>query len=432
MDAVARDQRGAAYSDLGVVRSIGEHTNRMRFGRLKPRQVMRGVDALDADPFDSGIEQYRLQRAAVNGDLRPVVSGGLATRLLPDCRAVFGEIRKRRRLDRVRDQGRQEAQCIELPDGMRKQVDPDSESFDRLGGFKYPNRVAGLIQTQCCHQTTDAASGDEDVVAHLISLPDRPVIRDIRCVATFASMSDPITATPGAKMLYLIRRRPTASRDELVANWFANHMPQVAAGMNRARAAGKVGASRYWATLFESPDGEPPVWDGVATLWFDMVIPNPEVPHGTTPVDTFQEKAEPYTGWATREHVVMDPGPGLAVAANTLNDPFPCTVSGFHKLVVLMGALPGCDFNEFFHHWLGVHAGNVADLMRRVGGFGYVINVSVEPAQQEFAGSAELYFPNEAAAAAFFKGLQPDGLEKFVAADKTLMFMSQTEMIGIL
>ena len=38
------------------------------------------------------------------------------------------------------------------------------------------------------------------------------------------------TATPGAKMLYLIKRRPTTSREELVAHWFANHMPAVIQG----------------------------------------------------------------------------------------------------------------------------------------------------------------------------------------------------------
>ena len=33
--------------------------------------------------------------------------------------------------------------------------------------------------------------------------------------------------TPGAKMMYLIRRKPATSREELVAHWFANHMPAV-------------------------------------------------------------------------------------------------------------------------------------------------------------------------------------------------------------
>lgn len=39
--------------------------------------------------------------------------------------------------------------------------------------------------------------------------------------------SPPIEASPGAKMLYLIKRRASTSREELVAHWFANHMPAV-------------------------------------------------------------------------------------------------------------------------------------------------------------------------------------------------------------
>ena len=34
-----------------------------------------------------------------------------------------------------------------------------------------------------------------------------------------------VVATPGAKMMYLIKRRATTSREELVAHWFKNHMP---------------------------------------------------------------------------------------------------------------------------------------------------------------------------------------------------------------
>ena len=51
--------------------------------------------------------------------------------------------------------------------------------------------------------------------------------------------------TPGAKMMYLIRRRPTTSREELVAHWYANHMPLVIAAQKRQADAGKLHATRY-------------------------------------------------------------------------------------------------------------------------------------------------------------------------------------------
>ena len=41
--------------------------------------------------------------------------------------------------------------------------------------------------------------------------------------------------TPGAKMQYLIRRRPEVSREDLVANWFANHMPDVISNQIRSQ-----------------------------------------------------------------------------------------------------------------------------------------------------------------------------------------------------
>ena len=138
-----------------------------------------------------------------------------------------------------------------------------------------------------------------------------------------------VAAVPGAKMMYLIKRRPGATREDLVVNWFANHMPAVIQGQKDAEAAGKSHARRYIACLFqEDAEGEFPR-DGVAQLWWDRALPAPDVPFGTTPSDTFQQKAEPYVPWATTEYVVMDGSERLRVEPNTLNAPFPCTRSRF-------------------------------------------------------------------------------------------------------
>ena len=59
--------------------------------------------------------------------------------------------------------------------------------------------------------------------------------------------------TPGAKMQYLIRRKATTSREELIAHWFANHMPGVIARMGENRDAGTPHATHYVASLFD-PD----------------------------------------------------------------------------------------------------------------------------------------------------------------------------------
>ncbi|KAI9021196.1 hypothetical protein DFJ74DRAFT_672202 [Hyaloraphidium curvatum] len=239
------------------------------------------------------------------------------------------------------------------------------------------------------------------------------------------------TPAPGVKMNYLIRRKPTTTRDELIANWFANHMPAVIAGTKAATDAGRVGARRYIATLFDQAEakGAERPWDGVAQLWWDKEPPSPKEPFGTKPSDTFQEKAEPYSPWATRENIILDGSERLAVVPNTLNAPFPCTRTGFLKVVVMVSGKPGVDYNKFFDHWLNVHSKNVAGVMQQVGGFRYVINLSVRPEEAPFAGMAELYFPDEASYKRQMELIKPDGMENFMS--KADFYTCRTEMVGI-
>jgi len=239
------------------------------------------------------------------------------------------------------------------------------------------------------------------------------------------------TATPGVKMLYLIRRRPTTSREELVMHWFANHMPIVIAGQKQAAEHGRLHAHRYVATLFQpAMDGTQP-WDGIAQLWWDRAPPAPPAPLGATPTDTFQQKAEPYMPWATTEYVIMNGSQRLSDAPLTLNAPYPATRSGFCKLTSFVKVRPDTDFELFFAHWLTVHARNVASTMAAVGGFHYVINRSVAPRDESYAGVAELYFPDDGALMAFLQSLEPDGLERWLDPTGGMILTSNTEMIGI-
>jgi len=243
------------------------------------------------------------------------------------------------------------------------------------------------------------------------------------------------TATPGAKMMYLIRRCATTSRNELVAHWFANHMPLVIAGQHRQAEAGERHATRYEATLFETfetedePTGDS--WDGVAQLWWERPLPQPDRAHGTEPADSFQERVEPYVPWASTEYVVLDGTDRLPVEPLTLNDPFPTTRSGFTKLTSLVAAQDGADAGAFFDHWLDVHAPNVMAVMARVGGFRYVVSQSLSPETEPYAGMAELYFPDPDTLRAFGEEIEPDGMARWVDARRTLRYVSDTEMIGI-
>ena len=240
-----------------------------------------------------------------------------------------------------------------------------------------------------------------------------------------------LTATPGAKMMYLIKRRSTTTRDELIAHWFANHMPLVIQGQLDQRAAGKRHAHRYIATLFdENPRGDT-VWDGVAQLWWDRALRDPAEPIGTTPTDTFQQKAEPYLPWATTEYVLMAGAGRLPVEPLTLNPPYPCTRSGFFKVTFLVRAKRDADCARLFEHWLAVHVPNVQATMEEVGGFRYVVSHSLDPDTAPYAGMAELYFPDPSGWSRYGEVIRPDGMEEWVEPEGTLVLRSRTEMIGI-
>ena len=237
------------------------------------------------------------------------------------------------------------------------------------------------------------------------------------------------TATPGAKMQFLIGRRPGVTREDLIVNWFANHMPDVIAGQHASAAKGKPHATRYIATVFDAVPAGEQVWDGVAQTWWEAPLPRAAEAHGTTPRDTFQQKAAPYRGWPTTEYVVLDGD--LGVNPNTLNAPFPCTRSGFLKVTSLLSAKPGVNADDLFAHWLGVHAPNVRGVLEQVGALRYVVSHSMEPDVDPYVGMAEVYFPDKDALRRFGELYKPDGLENMHDASARLQFMSGTEMVGI-
>ena len=236
---------------------------------------------------------------------------------------------------------------------------------------------------------------------------------------------------PGAKVMYLIRRRPETSREELVAHWFANHMPDVIQRQEGLVRRGQPHARRYFATLYEANAGGDYPWDGVAQLWFDRPLPTPEEPHGITPRDTFQQKVEPYMPWTTREYVVIDGAEHLSTEPLTLNAPYPMTRSGFFKVTFLVAVKPGTDYDALFAHWLDVHVPNVKQAMDQAGGFRYVVSHSIHPADEPYAGMAELYFHDHDGWAGYREHIRPDGMEEWVDSDRMEVLRARTEMVGI-
>jgi len=128
---------------------------------------------------------------------------------------------------------------------------------------------------------------------------------------------------------------------------------------------------------------------------------------------------------------VIDGSEHLPVEPLTLNAPFPCTRSGFFKMTFLVKAKPATVFDQLFEHWLIVHVPNVADVMRKIGGFRYVVSHSIDPASEPYAGMAELYFADAAGWKRYRETIRPDGMERWVDPDATLALRGRTEMIGI-
>ncbi len=240
-----------------------------------------------------------------------------------------------------------------------------------------------------------------------------------------------VEQVPGAKVMYLIRRKPETSREELIAHWFANHMPDVIQRQGDLVRRGQSHARRYFATLYEANARGEHAWDGVAQLWFDRPLPTPDEPHGVTPRDTFQQKAEPYMPWATREYVVIDGSEHLSTAPLTLNAPYPMTRSGFFKVTFLVAVKPDTDYDALFAHWLDVHVPNVKQAMERSGGFRYVVSHSMDPTDEPYAGMAELYFHDHDGWAGYREHIRPDGMEEWVDGDRMEVLRAHTEMVGI-
>jgi hypothetical protein len=111
-----------------------------------------------------------------------------------------------------------------------------------------------------------------------------------------------------------------------------------------------------------------------------------------------------------------------------------------YRMNVLIRRRAGVSRDELVANWFANHmpavvrgmaAPNVQSAMKASGGFRYVIAQSVEPQTEEFAGMAELYFPDAEAWERFRKTAKPDGMERWTDPDDTLLFTSRTEMVGI-
>ena len=233
-----------------------------------------------------------------------------------------------------------------------------------------------------------------------------------------------IEPTPDVKMMFPVRRKPNTTHEEFLVYWFAHHMPVTIAAM------GDVGRG-YIGTPFQAAaDGTHP-WDGMAQMFLAEPLATPAEGFGAKPVDSFQEHAQPYFGWATQEYVFLQGDEFLPVRPLTLHAPFPTTRSGFFKVTRLVKAKNASEFDELHAYWLQEHAAHVVEAMRAANGFRYVVGLSLEPQNAPYAGMEELYFPDVSNWQNYQQIMQDNDLSKWVDDEGVQTFYTDTEFVAI-
>jgi len=86
VNAVGCDQQRAVVAPCGFAGGLVDEIGADAARGFRPvAKMMAGEDVLRTQPFGRGVEQDLLQRAAVDRELRPFVTGLNAARLAPDC-----------------------------------------------------------------------------------------------------------------------------------------------------------------------------------------------------------------------------------------------------------------------------------------------------------------------------------------------------------
>src|SRR3954451_4647417 len=112
----------------GLVDEIGADA----VGCLRPAaEMMAGEDVLWPQAFGRGIEQDLMQRAAMDRELRPFVSGLKPARLAPDRLAVLGEILELPGAHAAGVELVEQAEFDQFAHRMRQHVDADAERLER-------------------------------------------------------------------------------------------------------------------------------------------------------------------------------------------------------------------------------------------------------------------------------------------------------------
>ena len=114
-----------------------------------------------AEPRAHRLIDHALQAAAVNGELRHVEAGIDAARLAPDLLAEAVGVEQLVGADGDGVEPLQQAELLELLDGVRQRVDADAELADAVGLLEHLAVDAAGMQHQRGGQAADPAADND-------------------------------------------------------------------------------------------------------------------------------------------------------------------------------------------------------------------------------------------------------------------------------
>src|SRR3954452_23138208 len=130
---------------------------------------MPGQDAVSTKSFARRCEQDHLQFAAVNGELRPAVTGGFPARLRPNTLAVPGVICEFRGRYGCRREQVTQSEIRKFAYRVGEGVDAHAQRLDRIDAFEHAAIDSDLMEAERRCQAGDAAADDQDGQAVLLN-----------------------------------------------------------------------------------------------------------------------------------------------------------------------------------------------------------------------------------------------------------------------
>ncbi len=161
MDAVGADEHVAARGapmGAAAIEEIGGDAAVVLRERAEPAIE---VDARLAEPRPHGLIDHALKAAAVNGELRNVVTGIDAARLAPDLLAEAIGIEQLVRADGDGVETLEQAEVGQFLDGMRQRIDADAKLADGVRLLENFAVDPARVQHQRRYQAADTASCDD-------------------------------------------------------------------------------------------------------------------------------------------------------------------------------------------------------------------------------------------------------------------------------